>query len=263
MVKNLLYLIDTRSFELIVTLFTVTVNKNGDLLLRFVKELGVMSNVNSLVEEAFVAVTTKEFQSKKDSNFALTFQSNDASINRVAFVVEDLNKPFEITILGKKMRLSKPQKTPSASDYVVSAILENANIQATSGISTIIKGDATHVYELYELQRNDSFSSLEDIPKESEVKLYNLPRANLDKNPTAEEFGEDWKNSVLKTMSEFFVTGEEYLIPLINGNWGSEYIEGKSFPYMKFFSKIPSLEEWNIFFRLPLCFLGKPLKKVG
>lgn len=255
MLKNLMYLIDTNTFGLLVTLFTVTINKNGELILRFVAELGELCNIESFSPNAFVAVKKHEFQSNVDTKFVITTKgkvSSEKVVRARIFEEEENFEAFEISVLGKFKNLRRPQK-PVRSKYALSAVLANALMHSQYNVNTIIKGDSQDVEcFIINVDSNQYFNPPKEIGKLYYIEravLKNIPLINfLDSN----FFGEDWKKNSLNTMSEFFLNGDELLIPTINHSWEKEYIEGKSFPYMKFFSKIPTITEWENFLRLPL-----------
>ena len=52
---------------------------------------------------------------------------------------------------------------------------------------------------------------------------------------------------MLNTLCDFYITGSELLIPRYDGGWEEKYIGGMSFPYMRFFKKIPTKNEWEEF----------------
>lgn len=245
MLSNLLYLIDTTSLQIMVTIFTMTMAENGSVVLRYVKDLGPISAINEFIENAFVAVKGKDFQefNGRQVNFVKTVHVQDA-INKAVYLVDE-GITEKVTFLGKGIVINKAQKKPLESEYLLSAIFENAIMQSKN-VTTIIKGDQTHIFELYELKRNDEVS-FEHIPKENDE--------NINTKLNGIWYNENWKSKVIGTMNEYFLTKSELLIPNVKGEWKEQYEEGISFPYKYFFEEIPTYEEWKIFLKLPMKFI--------
>ncbi len=247
MLKNALYLIDTNTLGLIVTLFTVTINNNNNLILRYVKELGSLDCINGFIDNSLLAITQTE-ACNSDINYVVSIHKGKSVL---AYDIEEpelIGK--KINIIGKNMNVKKARKLPVTSNpYAISAVIGNANIQSENDIYSIIMGNKYGITGIYEF-KGEEFN-LENLPKEMDERFINLG---------INKFSKTWQLKMLNNMDEFFINENELLIPTVNGEWKHEYIEGVSFPYMKYFSKIPSKTEWKSFLKLPLKLLSSTLR---
>lgn len=246
MLSNLLYLIDTQSIELMVSLFIMTVNNSGNIILRFVAEQGPLSKLEKFnTNDAYLAVKEVEYQSE-NSEFVKSVLPKYAKKYIVATTIFDEKnvkdlKPFGISILKNKMTLKRPKINPiSDNDSVVLATINSASVKASNNIATIILGDKNNCtyFEFY--QHSDSiFFDNSRISLERRNELVDIEVIKEKKQSIFGDtikyinnvFDEKWRKQALVTLEEFFLDDEVTLIPRLDALWYEDYIEGKSFPY--------------------------------
>lgn len=266
MLNNLLYLIDTNTSELTVTLYIMTVNKNGQLILRFVQEVGKLSEIkNFYTEDAYVAVKEVEYQAETSEFVKSILPSNLSSSYVVSAVVNGENSidtsPFGIFIFGNEIKLSIKDKKPvNDNTFIVLAALNYAKVKAQNSVMTIITGDSKNCrfYE-FELTPASKDFNISTLTIEPNVVLYNMPLLNriTKKSIMGYDiirydriiFGSEWKKRILASMDDFYLSCNDKLIPRFDGSWSNNYIEGLSFPYLKYFKDIPTKIEWLDFLK--------------
>lgn len=265
MMKNLLYLVDTQTIDLIVTLFIVTINKNGNLILRYVSKQGPLSKLkNFYTKDAFLAVKECEYQSK-DSQFIKSVFPKYAKQYTVAAIVYDEENlydynPFGIHILKNNMVMKKPELQPiKNNDYVVLATLNSSYLKADNDTFSIISGDSKNC-EYYEFVSSDISEKFSDeLPKEKNKELSNI--IILKRNKHTEfgdfviyekmKFDQKWRRHVLCSLNDFFLDDNQRLIPRLDGSWNEEYIEGLSFPYFMVNDRLSCKKDWEEFLSNP------------
>lgn len=246
MLNNLLYLIDTQSINLVVTLFIMTVNNTGNVVLRFVSELGNLGDLeNFFSEDAYVAVKEVEYQNE-NSEFVKSLLPNYAKTLTVVATVIDEEKnsdlrPFGISILKNNMILKKPKRLPiKNNEFVVLATIKASSVKASNNVATVIIGDKNSCtyFEFHTTSDSKRFEN-SDIIKEKNIELMNLEAIKESKKSDygntikykRKSFDEKWRLVVLANIDEYYIDSNACLIPRIDGLWYSEYIEGISFPY--------------------------------
>ena len=230
MLNNLLYLIDTHSISLVVKLFIMTINNNGNIILRFVSELGKLGNLNNFFsEDAYIAVKEVEYQNENSEFVKSVLPEYARSSVVAATIIGEANnlKPFGISILQNNMILKKPKITPiSNNDSVVLATLNAAKIKASNNMGVIVLGDkANCTYFEFCPTAELKFANMEVVKEKSRTIFGDLITY---KN---REFNEEWRKKALLTLNEYFLDNNTKLIPRTDGLWYEEYIEWKSFPY--------------------------------
>ena len=265
MLKNILYLIDTSQLSLMVTLFTMTMNKHGQVVLRFVKNLGRLYDIENFdTKDAYIAVKEVEYQSY-NSDFVKSVMPEKLKSIAVSSVVnndEDSSnfKPFGIKIFKNNVQLVKQDTNPVVSTSLIMAALNYADVRAQNGGITILTGDKENCTFFEFKSTNDSMNfKVSEIPIERNIHLYDAPLVSRNVRVSklgdsfvsynVRAFNEDWTRKTLFSMCDFFVDGTEKLIPTIHGSWNEKYIKGMSFPYLKFFKEIPSKKIWEEFLK--------------
>lgn len=246
MLNNLLYLIDTQGINLVVTLFIMTINNTGNVILRFVSELGKLDELeNFFSEDAYVAVKEVEYQNENSEFVKSLLPSYAKTLTVVATVMEEEKnsdlKPYGISILKNNMILKKPEKLPvKNNEFVVLATIKSANVKASNGVATIILGDKKNCtyFEFYTTNDSKIFEHL-SVVKETKAELLNLDAIKENKisdygniiKYKRKSFDEKWRLSALVNVDEFYLDNNMRLIPRLDGFWYTEYVEGLSFPY--------------------------------
>lgn len=243
--KNFLYLIDTSTVNLMVSLFIMTINRRGNLILRFVSEQGPLKDLkNFYTKEAYIGVMENEYQDEK-SFFVKSFLPRYAKHFVVAAVKyfqsdkQNLN-PFGIRILNNNMVMNLPKIQPiDNNDYVVLASMNSSSLKASNDIFSILTGNSKNCKSFEFVLSDDSKTfDIASIPIEKEEPLLNISIAKRNVNNgfcnyneyKKMEFDENWRKKVIYTMDEYFIEESQKLIPRIDGTWNEEYIEGISFP---------------------------------
>ena len=275
MLNNLLYLIDTHSISLVVKLFIMTINNNGNIILRFVSELGKLGNLNNFFsEDAYIAVKEVEYQNE-NSEFVKSVlpEYTRSSVVAATIIGEESDlKPFGISILQNNMILKKPKITPiSNNDSVVLATLNAAKIKASNNMGVGVLGDKANCtyFEFCPTAESKTFDIL-NLSAEKQIKFANMEVVK-EKSRTIfgdfityknREFDEEWRKKALLTLNEYFLDNNTKLIPRTDGLWYEEYIEWKSFPYWIIGNSYKK-EDWIKFLSDPTNFpvdVGKFLK---
>lgn len=246
MLSNLLYLIDTQSIELMVTLFIMTVSNSGNIILRFVAEQGPLSKLGKFnTNDAYLAVKEVEYQSK-NYEFVKSILPKYAKKYIVAATIFDENngenlEPFGISVLKSNMCLRRPKLNPiSNNDSVVLATINSASVKASNNVATIILGDKNNCtyFEFYEHSDSTIFDnsriSLEGRNELVDIEVIKEKKKSIFGDTVKyinNVFDEKWRKQALVTLEEFFLDDEVTLIPRLDTLWYENYVEGKSFPY--------------------------------
>lgn len=264
--KNFLYLIDTSTIDLMVTLFIITKNKSGNLILIFVSNQGPLKDLKKFyTSDAYLGVKESEYQNE-DSTFVKSFLPQFSKSLIVAATIfsekgsQNLN-PFGIRILKNKMTMNIPKMQPiENSEYVVLATMNSAELKATNDILTIISGDSRNCkcFEFFLSEESETFCE-QNLPIEKKSILSDI---SVIKKEFHTEFGdfveykngnfdENWRRKVLYTMDEFFLEDSQILIPRIDGSWDEDYVEGVSFPFWKLKESKCTKKDWINFLKEP------------